>query len=113
MLGPITVAIKQICIITWLTPALACHLERELVDGVDLVEVVEDEVEDGGAGGRRTVELAGLVDLKRSLLCLSHLVQKGKFGPGKRMVANSQHFHKNMLQKMHIVRKVRTSDTDR
>ena len=39
--------------------------ERELVHGVDPVEIVEDEVEDGGASSRRSVELSSLNSLVR------------------------------------------------
>ena len=48
-------------------------LERELVDGVDLVQVVEDEVEDGRPRRGWSVQLPGLVDLKGGLLGLGHL----------------------------------------
>ena len=51
-------------------------LQRELVDGVDLVQVVEDEVEDRGSCSGRAVELAGLVDLIGGLLCLCDLERK-------------------------------------
>lgn len=38
------------------------HLERKLVHRVDLAEVIHDEVEQGGPGGRGPVVFAGLVD---------------------------------------------------
>ena len=49
------------------------HLERELVDGVDLIEVIQDEIHQGGTGGRGPVQLPGLVDLDLRDLCLFHL----------------------------------------
>ena len=64
-------------------------LDGELVHGIDPVEVVEDEVEDGCSGGRRSVQLPGLkkfmlwigsewnsdlVNLCRRLLCLGDFV---------------------------------------
>lgn len=49
------------------------YLQGELVDGVDLVQVVEYEVEQGGARGCRPVQLAGLVYLNRRLAALYHL----------------------------------------
>ena len=49
------------------------RLQRELVDRVDLVEVVQDEVEDGRERRGRPVELARLVDLERGLLGLGDL----------------------------------------
>ena len=49
-------------------------LERELVHGWDLVEVVEDEVEEGGSGRGGPVQLAGLVDLHLGDLRLLHLL---------------------------------------
>lgn len=48
-------------------------LERELVDGVDLVEVNEDEVEQGSPLRGRAVVLAGLVDLGFCDFCLLYL----------------------------------------
>ena len=60
--------------------SLDCHVEDnteglqgELVHGVDLVHVVEDEVEHGGSGSCGSVQLPSLVDLVRSLLRLRHL----------------------------------------
>ena len=65
------------------------RLEGELVHGVDPVEVVEDEVEDGSSGSRRSVQFPrldhcksqiglewniDLVDLCRRLLCLGDFV---------------------------------------
>ncbi len=37
---------------------------QDLINRVDLVEVVEDEVEDGGPGSGWTVELSRLVDFE-------------------------------------------------
>ena len=48
-------------------------LQRELVDGVDLVKVIEDEIEDRGPRCGRPVKLSGLVDLEAGLLGLGDL----------------------------------------
>ena len=47
--------------------------DKNLIDGVNLVEVIEDEIEDRCSGGRRSVELSGLVDLEAGLLGLRDL----------------------------------------
>ena len=39
------------------------HLERELVDRIDHVQIVQDKVHEGCPGGGRTVQLSRLVDL--------------------------------------------------
>lgn len=53
------------------------HLEGELVDGADLVEVVEDEVEQGRPLRRRPVVLSRLVDLHFGDFGLLHLKPEG------------------------------------
>ncbi len=49
------------------------HLEGELVDGVDLVQIVQDEVHEGRPGGGRSVQLSRLVDLDLGDLGLFYL----------------------------------------
>lgn len=60
---------------TWspgLVPGVA-DLERELVDGVDFIEVVQDKVEQGGSCGRWAVVLSRLIDLCFCDFCLLDL----------------------------------------
>jgi len=52
----------------------SAYFERELVHGMDLVEVVEHEVEQRGAHGDRPVRLSRLVDLRLGQLGLLHLL---------------------------------------
>lgn len=49
------------------------HLEGELIEWVDLVEVIQDEVEQGGASGSWAVALSGFIDLLLCHLSLCHL----------------------------------------
>lgn len=52
------------------------HLERKLVHGVDLAEVIRDEVEQRGSGGSWSIVLSGLVDFRFGHIGLLDLSEK-------------------------------------
>ena len=65
---------STMCMGIYVSAALPCYtspdLERELVEWVNLVEVVQDEVEQGGTGSSWTVTLSSFINF---LLCYLRL----------------------------------------
>lgn len=57
------------------TPGVS-YLERKLVHGVDLAEVIHDEVEQRGSGSCWSIVLSGLIDFHFSHLGLLDLLDK-------------------------------------